>query len=52
MYGEGTENIIAQGVFVETLQELADDDWIKAVVLRLDSPGGSALTSDLTLARH
>ena len=47
IYGEGTENMIAQGVFVETLQELADDDWIKAVVLRLESPGGNALTSDL-----
>lgn len=47
LYGEGTRNIIAQGVFVETLKELADDDWIKAVVLRIDSPGGSALTSEL-----
>lgn len=47
MYGEGTENMIAQGVFVETLQELADDDWIKAIVLRVESPGGNALTSDL-----
>ena len=47
IYGEGTENMIAQGVFVETLQELADDDWIKAVVLRVESPGGNALTSDL-----
>ena len=47
MYGEGTENMIAQCFFVETLQELADDDWIKAVVLRLESPGGNALTSDL-----
>jgi protease-4 len=47
MYGEGTENMIAQGIFVETLQELADDDWIKAVVLRVESPGGNALTSDL-----
>jgi len=47
MYGEGTENIIAQGVFVKTLEDLAKDDWIKAVVLRVDSPGGVALTSDL-----
>lgn len=47
LYGEGTKNIIAQGVFVETLKELADDDWIKAIVLRIDSPGGSALTSEL-----
>ena len=47
LYGEGTRNIIAQGVFVETLKELAEDDWIKAIVLRIDSPGGSALTSEL-----
>jgi len=47
MYGEGTASIIAQGVFVETLEDLAKDDWVKAVVLRVDSPGGVALTSDL-----
>ena len=47
LYGEGTENIIAQGVFVETLETLAKDDWIKAVVLHIESPGGSALTSEL-----
>ena len=47
LYGEGTENIIAQGVFVETLETLAEDDWIKAVVFRIESPGGSALTSEL-----
>ena len=47
LYGEGTESMIAQGVFVETLQELAEDEWIKAVVLRVESPGGNALTSDL-----
>ena len=46
-YGEGTESIIAQGVFVETLEDLTKDDWIKAVVLRINSPGGSALTSEL-----
>ena len=47
LYGEGSESIIAQGIFVETLEELSKDDWIKAVVLRVDSPGGSALTSEL-----
>lgn len=47
LYGEGTESIIAQEVFVETLGELAQDDWIKAVVIRIDSPGGSALVSEL-----
>ncbi len=29
------------------LRRLADDDAVKAVVLRIDSPGGSALASDL-----
>ena len=47
LYGEGSESIIAQGIFVETLEELSKDDLIKAVVLRVDSPGGSALTSEL-----
>ena len=47
LYGEGSESVIAQGIFVETLEELSKDDWIKAVVLRVDSPGGSALTSEL-----
>ncbi len=31
------------------LQELAEDDSVVAVVLRIDSPGGSALASDLIL---
>ncbi|MCC6216108.1 MAG: signal peptide peptidase SppA [Polyangiaceae bacterium] len=30
-----------------TLRKLAKDDSVKAVVLRIDSPGGSALASDL-----
>ena len=47
LYGEGTEDIVAQGVFVETIDDLAKDDWIKAVVVRINSPGGSALTSEL-----
>jgi protease-4 len=33
--------------FVRTIQRLASDDDVKAVVLRIDSPGGSALASDL-----
>ena len=31
----------------KTLKRLAKDDGVKAVVLRIDSPGGSALASDL-----
>jgi len=34
-----------------TLSDLADDDGVKAVVLRVDSPGGSAVASDLLLRR-
>ncbi len=33
----------------EVLRELAEDDGIAAVVLRINSPGGSALASDLIL---
>jgi protease-4 len=32
-----------------TLNEVADDDSIKAVVLRVDSPGGSAVASEIIL---
>lgn len=34
---------------VERLQRAADSDAVRAVVLRIDSPGGSALASDLIL---
>ena len=33
----------------ELLRDLAEDDSVAAVVLRIDSPGGSALASDLIL---
>jgi protease IV len=32
---------------VQAINDAADDDAIKAIVLRVDSPGGSALASDL-----
>ncbi|MEM9067451.1 MAG: signal peptide peptidase SppA [Myxococcota bacterium] len=34
------------GPFVAAMRRLADDDHVKAIVLRIDSPGGSALASD------
>tara|TARA_B100001029_G_scaffold22329_1_gene15200 strand:+ start:1408 stop:3093 length:1686 start_codon:yes stop_codon:yes gene_type:complete len=49
LYGEGSENIIGQKVFVDTFKKIANDDWIKAIVVRIDSPGGVALTSDIIL---
>lgn len=39
--------ILASDRMVQELQEAAEDDSIKAVILRVDSPGGSALASDL-----
>ncbi len=38
---------IAERSMTKTLRRLAGDDGVKAVVLRIDSPGGSALASDL-----
>ncbi|MCB4808622.1 signal peptide peptidase SppA [Tamlana sp. 62-3] len=47
IYGEGDENNIGQGTMTASLQEARNDDKIKAVVLRINSPGGSALASEL-----
>lgn len=38
---------ITSKAMVKTLRRLAADDAVKAVVLRIDSPGGSPLASDL-----
>jgi protease-4 len=38
---------ITSKAMVKTLRRLAGDDAVKAVVLRIDSPGGSPLASDL-----
>ncbi len=43
--GEGYQNIYAKN-FVEEIQKIADNDKIKAVVFRINSPGGSANASD------
>ncbi|HEU4495442.1 MAG TPA: signal peptide peptidase SppA [Flavobacterium sp.] len=45
--GEGDINIIGEGSMRRSLQEARKDKDVKAVVLRIDSPGGSALTSEL-----
>ncbi len=45
--GEGDVTIIGEGSMRRSLQEARKDDNIKAIVLRIDSPGGNALTSDL-----
>lgn len=45
--GEGDVNIIGEGSIRRSLEEARNDDDVKAIVLRVDSPGGSALTSEL-----
>ncbi|GEL09850.1 protease-4 [Flavobacterium glycines] len=45
--GEGDVNTIGEGSIRRSLQEARKDKKIKAIVLRIDSPGGNALTSDL-----
>lgn len=45
--GEGDVGYIGEGSIRRSLQEARKDENVKAVVLRVDSPGGSALTSDL-----
>ena len=46
-YGEGGPNIIGQGIINEALKKARDDEDVKAIVLRVNSPGGSALASDI-----
>lgn len=45
--GEGDLNVIGEGSMRRSLQEARKDKNVKAIVLRIDSPGGSALTSEL-----
>lgn len=45
--GEGDVNVIGEGSIKRSLQEARENDDVKAIVLRVNSPGGSALTSEL-----
>ena len=45
--GEGDVNIIGEGSIKRSLQDAREDKNVKAIVLRVNSPGGSALTSEL-----
>lgn len=46
-YGEGGPDVIGQGLINDALIKAREDDKVKAIVLRVNSPGGSALTSDI-----
>jgi protease IV len=45
--GEGDVDVIGEGAMRRSLSEARKDKNVKAIVLRINSPGGSALTSDL-----
>ena len=47
LYGKGDETYIGQESMIKAIRKVKDDDGIKAVVLRVNSPGGVALTADL-----
>ena len=46
-YGDGDETYIGQESIIKALKKVRKDKNIKAIVLRVNSPGGSALASDL-----
>jgi len=45
LFGGGTN--LADKTFADWMEEIRDDEQISAVVLRVDSPGGSGLASDM-----
>jgi protease-4 len=45
--GEGDVNTIGEGSMRRSLKEARENQNVKAIVLRIDSPGGNAMTSDL-----
>jgi len=47
IYGEGNESNIGQEIFSKAIRKIKKSKRIKAVVLRIDSPGGVALTSEI-----
>ena len=46
-YDPGNGAVVGSDTFVEQLRRLRGDDAIKAIVLRVDSPGGSSVASDV-----
>src|SRR5438876_254073 len=46
-FGGSGETTIGSDSLVKTLEEARDDRGVKAIVLRIDSPGGSGLASDI-----
>ena len=47
LFGDGSESQIGDQVFVEAIEEAVKSKRVKAIVLRVNSPGGSAMISDI-----
>lgn len=47
IYGQGGSGFIDPETMRESLRQVREDEKVKAVVLRVNSPGGSALSSEL-----
>lgn len=45
--GEGGKDYIGQDLIVDALHKAVNNEHVKAIVLRVNSPGGSALVSDI-----
>ena len=46
-YGEGSEKYIGQEMMIKALRKARENKDVKAIVLRVNSPGGSGLASDI-----
>lgn len=47
LYGEGGKEFLGQGAINKALKKAREDEKVKAIVMRVNSPGGSALVSDI-----
>lgn len=47
IYGEGDEGTIGQELIITSLKKARKNPHVKAIVLRVNSPGGSGLASDI-----
>lgn len=46
-YGTNTKGSVSEDKYLEIFEDLEKDENVKAVVLRVNSPGGNSLTSDI-----
>lgn len=51
LYGDGSETIIGKKTFLDALDDAIENKRVKAIVVRVDSPGGDALTSEILWER-